>query len=49
MIKKFLCFLFGHQLVMTQVDAYGHESVEYQIFYFKCFRCGEKRQKREDY
>ncbi len=49
LVNKLLCFLFGHRLVMTQVEGYGHESVEYQIMYFKCDRCGYKKQKREDY
>lgn len=49
MIKRLLCFLFRHKFVMTRLEHYGHESIEYEIQYFECSRCGEKKQEREDY
>ena len=48
-IKRLLCFLFRHKFAMTRFEHYGHESVEYEIQYFECSRCGKKKQEREDY
>ena len=48
MIKKLTCFLFRREFITTGVEDYGHESIEYKILYFKCFRCGKKKQERED-
>ena len=41
--------MIGHKFIEIGIDRYGHESIEYEIRHFKCFRCGKKKQEREDY
>lgn len=49
MIKELLCFLFGHNFWVMKTDYFGHDDIEHEIRHWKCSRCGEKKQKREDY
>ena len=48
-MRKLLCFFFGHKFIEIGIEFYGHESTEYEVHLYKCFRCKKKKQEREDY